>query len=91
MTNQRCRLGREVRRIRDERMLKQGEAAKALGFSQGFLSDIEGGKTAPTIRFITSFCAYFELEGTAKETLLHALGARGAGWKVYPEHHEDQL
>lgn len=39
-----------VRRIRLKRKMKQGDLARAVGVSQGFLCDIEHGYAVPSLR-----------------------------------------
>ncbi len=46
-------LGRNLKRIRIEKKMTQGDIVRALGFSRSFVSNIESGKTNPTLDTIT--------------------------------------
>ena len=47
------KLGRNLKRIRTEKGITQGDIAKSLGVSRGFVSNLENGKTNPTLATIT--------------------------------------
>lgn len=47
------KLGNNLRRIRTEKGISQGDIAKSLGVSRGFVSNVENGKTNPTLSTIT--------------------------------------
>lgn len=47
------RLGKNLKRIRTEKGMSQGDISKALGVSRGFVSNIENGKTNPTLSTIS--------------------------------------
>lgn len=53
MKDESIKLGRNLKRIRTERDLSQGDIARELGVSRGFVSTIENGKTNPTLSTIT--------------------------------------
>jgi len=47
------KLGRNLKRIRTEKDISQGDIARELGVSRGFVSNLENGKTNPTLATIT--------------------------------------
>lgn len=47
------KLGDNLKRIRLEKDISQSEVAKALGVSRGFVSNLENGKTNPTLTTIS--------------------------------------
>ena len=47
------KLGRNLKRIRIEKDISQGDIARELGVSRGFVSNLENGKTNPTLATIT--------------------------------------
>ncbi len=46
------KLGKNLKRIRNAKGISQGDIAKELGVSRGFVSTIENGKTNPTLATI---------------------------------------
>lgn len=46
------KLGKNLKRIRTEKGISQVEIAKSLGVSRGFVSNLENGKTNPTLATI---------------------------------------
>ena len=46
------KLGKNLKRIRTEKGISQGDIARSLGVSRGFVSKIENGKTNPTLATI---------------------------------------
>lgn len=46
-------LGENLKRIRTEKDISQGDIARELGVGGGFISTIENGKTNPTLATIT--------------------------------------
>ncbi len=52
MKNEAEKLGENFKRIRIERDISQSDIAKLLGVSRGFVSNIENGKTNPTLATI---------------------------------------
>jgi transcriptional regulator with XRE-family HTH domain len=53
MQNESTKLGLNPKRIRTKKNISQGDIAKELGVSRGFISTIENGKTNPTLATIT--------------------------------------
>jgi transcriptional regulator with XRE-family HTH domain len=53
MENDAKRLGKNLKRIRTEKNISQSDIASSLGASRGFVSNIENGKTNPTLTTIT--------------------------------------
>lgn len=53
MENDAKKLGKNLKRIRMEKNIYQSDIANSLGASRGFVSNIENGKTNPTLTTIT--------------------------------------
>ena len=53
MKNESAKLGQNLKRIRTKKEISQGDIARELGVSRGFVSTIENGKTNPTLSTIT--------------------------------------
>ncbi len=53
--------GDRVKSLRKERKITQGDLAQAIGITQGFISDIERGKTTPGSDILLSLSRYFEV------------------------------
>ncbi|MEK7657669.1 MAG: helix-turn-helix transcriptional regulator [Patescibacteria group bacterium] len=53
MKNEAVKLGNNLRRIRMEKGITQGDIVRALGMGRGFVSNIENGKGNPTLTTIT--------------------------------------
>jgi len=53
MKNEAKKLGKNLKRIRTGKKLSQGDITRLLGVSRGFISNIENGKTNPTLATIT--------------------------------------
>ena len=47
------KLGNNLKRIRTEKNISQGDIARELGVSRGFVSNLENGKTNPTLATIS--------------------------------------
>ena len=54
MKSESAKLGRNLRRIRVEKGMTQGDIVRTLGVSRSFVSNIESGKTNPTLSTITN-------------------------------------
>lgn len=52
MTAESKKLGNNLKRIRTEKGISQGDIARELDVSRGFISNIENGKTNPTLATI---------------------------------------
>ena len=52
MRNESAKLGLNLKRIRTKKAISQGDIARELGVSRGFVSTIENGKTNPTLSTI---------------------------------------
>ena len=52
MHNESAKLGSNLKKIRTKKGISQGDIARALGVSRGFISTIENGKTNPTLATI---------------------------------------
>jgi len=53
MQNESTKLGLNLKRIRTKKAISQGDIARELGVSRGFVSTIENGKTNPTLSTIS--------------------------------------
>lgn len=53
MKNEAQKLGRNLRRIRKEKGISQGDIVRTLGVGRGFISNIENGKANPTLGTIS--------------------------------------
>lgn len=53
MKSEAQKLGRNLRRIRTEKGISQGDIVRALGMDRAFVSNIENGKTNPTLATIS--------------------------------------
>jgi len=52
MQNESAKLGLNLKRIRTKKSISQGDIARTLEVSRGFISTIENGKTNPTLATI---------------------------------------
>ena len=49
MKSESAKLGKNLKRIRTEKGITQGDIVRNLGVSRSFISNIENGKTNPTL------------------------------------------
>ena len=54
MKSDSVKLGKNMKRIRIQKDISQGDIVRALGVSRAFISNIENGKTNPTLSTITN-------------------------------------
>ena len=52
MKSESAKLGKNLKRIRTEKGITQGDIVRKLGVSRSFISNIENGKTNPTLATI---------------------------------------
>ena len=52
MANEAQKLGRNLKRTRKEKGISQGDIVRSLGMDRAFISNIENGKTNPTLATI---------------------------------------
>lgn len=52
MESESAKLGKNLKRIRTQKGMTQGDIVRALGVSRSFVSNIENGKTNPTLSTI---------------------------------------
>ena len=52
MHSESTKLGKNLKRIRTEKKMSQGDIMRALGCSRSYVSNIENGKTNPTLATI---------------------------------------
>lgn len=53
MKSESAKLGNNLKRIRTEKRITQGDIVRTLGVSRSFISNIENGKTNPTLSTIS--------------------------------------
>ena len=53
MKSESAKLGKNLKRIRTEKGITQGDIVRNLGVSRSFVSNIENGKTNPTLSTIS--------------------------------------
>lgn len=53
MKDEAKKLGKNLKRIRTTKGIAQADIARSLGVSRGFVSNVENGKTNPTLATIT--------------------------------------
>ena len=61
MQNESTKLGLNLKKIRTKKGISQGDIAKELGVSRGFISTIENGKTNPTLATIAKLAKAVEV------------------------------
>ncbi|OHA18640.1 MAG: DNA-binding protein [Candidatus Taylorbacteria bacterium RIFCSPHIGHO2_01_FULL_45_63] len=54
MNNESTKLGNNMKRIRTKKGISQGDIARTLGLGRGYVSNIENGKTNPTLSTIAN-------------------------------------
>jgi len=52
MKNESIKLGNNLRKVRIEKHITQGDIARLLNVSRGYISKVENGKTNPTLSTI---------------------------------------
>jgi transcriptional regulator with XRE-family HTH domain len=57
MKSESAKLGKNLKRIRTEKSITQGDIVRALGISRSFVSNIENGKTNPTLSTISKLAS----------------------------------
>jgi transcriptional regulator with XRE-family HTH domain len=57
MKSESAKLGKNLKRIRTEKGITQGDIVRALGISRSFVSNIENGKTNPTLSTISKLAS----------------------------------
>lgn len=57
MKSESAKLGKNLKRIRTEKGITQGDIVRALGISRSFVSNIENGKTNPTLSTISKIAS----------------------------------
>lgn len=65
--NESAKLGKNLKRIRTAKNISQGEIGRILGVDKGFISNIENGKTNPTLATIAKLAKALGI--SAKELL----------------------
>lgn len=73
--------GSSLKRLREHHNMTQKEFAKAIGYSNVFVSDLEGARRTPSVKFVKKLCAEFGLTGRGY-TSWQTWAARANGWDV---------
>ena len=61
MKSESAKLGKNLKRIRTEKGITQGDIVRTLGVSRSFVSNIENGKTNPTLATIAKLAKAVEV------------------------------
>lgn len=61
MKSEAQKLGRNLKRIRKEKGISQGDIVRSLGMDRAFISNIENGKTNPTLATITKLAGFLKV------------------------------
>ena len=61
MKSESAKLGKNLKRIRTEKGITQGDIVRNLGVSRSFISNIENVKTNPTLSTITNIAKALEV------------------------------
>lgn len=61
MKDESVKLGKNLKRIRTKKSISQGDIARKLGVDRGFVSNIENGKTNPTLATIAKLAKAIEV------------------------------
>jgi len=61
MHKESVKLGNNLKRIRTEKGITQGDIVRSLGVSRSFVSNIENGKTNPTLATIAKLAEAVEV------------------------------
>jgi len=64
MQNESAKLGLNLKKIRTKKGISQGDIARDLGVSRGFVSTIENGKTNPTLSTIVKLAKALRISVT---------------------------
>ena len=67
MTTPSIKLGKNIKRIREQKKMSQGDICRALGFDRAQMSNIEAGKGNPTLSTIEKIA---QALGVASDELL---------------------
>lgn len=78
-TQVRARVGSTVRRLREQKGITVTELARATGLSPAHISEIERGRTAPSVRTLEKLARAL---GVSPGVLVRSVGANGVGEKL---------
>lgn len=67
MQSEQIKLGKNLKRIRTEKGISQGDIARALDVGRSFITNIENGKTNPTLATIAKIA---KVVGVSTDELL---------------------
>ena len=62
MKSESAKLGKNLKRIRTEKGITQGDIVRKLGVSRSFISNIENGKTNPTLSTISKLARALDVK-----------------------------
>lgn len=62
--NESAKLGKNLKRIREVKSMSQGDVMRGMGCSRSFVSNIENGKTNPTLETISKLAKVLGVETT---------------------------
>ncbi len=62
MKNESVKLGKNLKKIRTEKGISQGDIARFLDVSRGYISNIENGKANPTLSTIAKLAKSIKTE-----------------------------
>ena len=65
MTNESRQLGQNLKQIRTEKHISQGDIARTLKVSRGYISNIENGKMNPTLSTIVKLAKAIGIQADA--------------------------
>jgi len=62
--NDSAKLGNNLKRIREAKMMSQGDVMRKMGCSRSYISNIENGKTNPTLETISKLAKVLNVSTT---------------------------
>jgi len=62
--NESAKLGNNLRRIRETKKMSQGDVMRKMGCSRSYVSNIENGKTNPTLETISKLATVLDVNTT---------------------------
>ena len=62
--NDSAKLGNNLKRIREAKMMSQGDVMRKMGCSRSYVSNIENGKTNPTLETISKLAKVLDVSTT---------------------------
>jgi len=62
--NESTKLGNNLKRIREAKKMSQGDVMRKMGCSRSYVSNIENGKTNPTLETISKLATVLDVNTT---------------------------